>query len=306
MDQLITTAVIPAGGWGTRFLPATKSIPKEMFPMGNKPIIMHVVEECVNSGIKSIIFIVSHHKQSIESFFSANVILENYFKELGKTDQVEQLQKIFQMAEFSFVYTKPPYGNGGCLVSARHLLEGKPFVLVWSDELILTRGMPRVKQCMQTYEKFARPVISAVKIPDPAKRSAYGMAELRELQDIPDSEKATVKEIVRIVEKPPLGSEPSEFATHGAYILPPNIFTYLDRTSPGKNGDLWLTDIINNMLPETGLLAKIIEDSIYLDCGNPRDYLLSQIDFALEYTDYSKDIENFLVNRAAGRVSTPE
>ena len=285
----ITTAIIPAGGWGTRFLPGTKSIPKEMFPLGHKPVILHVVEEAVASGIQNIIFVVSHHKQSIESFFSSNEILEDYFLKLGKVEQVNSLKKITSLAEFSFVYTKPPFGNGGALQAARHLIGEGPFALIWSDEIIFSKKKPRLKQCLEAYYKYRKPVISAVEITDVAKRQRYGMAELN---DIPGEKE--IKEILNIIEKPEPGKEPSSFAAHGAYILPPQIFSALDETKPGKNGELWLTDIINNMKKETGLLAKIIPDGHYLDCGAPLEYLFSQIDYFVNYSPYSKEVLSYL------------
>jgi UTP--glucose-1-phosphate uridylyltransferase len=165
--EKITTALIPAGGWGTRFLPVTKSIPKEMFPLGGKPIILHVVEEAVASGIKNIIFVVAHHKQSIESFFSTSELIEDYFLKIGKKKEVAELQKISQLANFSFVYANPPFGNGSALIAARHLLENKPFILAWSDEIIISKKSPRIKKCLQAYYKYKKPVISAIKIEDP-------------------------------------------------------------------------------------------------------------------------------------------
>src|SRR3989338_7589268 len=149
--QNVKTAVIPAGGWGTRFLPATKSMPKEMFPLGNKPVILHVFEEAIASGIENIIFVVSHHKQSIESFFSSNEMAEDYYIKLGKYEEVNFLKRIAKMANFSFVYTKPPYGNGGALGAAQHLIADEPFVLVWSDEIILSKNKPRIKQCLEVF-----------------------------------------------------------------------------------------------------------------------------------------------------------
>jgi UTP--glucose-1-phosphate uridylyltransferase len=287
MIKKIKTAVIPAGGWGTRFLPSTKSVPKEMFPLGGKPIILHVVEEVIASGIKNIIFVVSHNKQSIENFFSPNPEVEDYYKKLGKMEEVKNLKKITKMANFSYVYTYPPYGNGGALAAARHLLGNEPFVFVWSDEIILSKKGPRIKQCLDTYYKYGKPVISSIKINDPNMRSRYGMAELRDIKG--DKE---VKDIVRIVEKPALGTEPSDYATHGAYILPPEVFKALDETKPGKNGELWLIDIINNMKSETGLMAKIITDGHYLDCGDPVAYLYSQIDYFVNYANYpEKELE---------------
>ncbi len=289
----ITTAVVPAGGYGTRFLPATKSIPKEMFPLGNKPVILHVVEELVASGIKDIIFIVSHHKQSIESFFGANEILEDFYLKNGKVEQVKDLRRIQKLANFTFVYTHPPYGNGGCLQAARHLLEDKPFVLTWADELIVTKGQPRVRQCLDVYEKFGLPVISALRIPNPADRCLYGMAEL-----LPWQKEKSIKKINRIIEKPAIGQEPSEYATHGAYVLTPKVFKALDKTSPGKGGELWLADILNIYQQDTDLLACLINDGDYYDCGNPLVYLKSQIDFAVKYSGYSKEIKKFICERA--------
>ena len=175
----VRTAVVPAGGYGTRFLPATKSIPKEMFPLWDKPVILHVVEELVASGITDIIFIVSHHKQAIESFFACNETLEDYYLKNGKEKQVDELRRIQSLARFAFVYTRPPYGNGGCLAAVEHLIGDDPFVLVWADELIVANGKtPRVRQCLDVYEKYALPVISSVHIPEPADRSRYGMAEM--------------------------------------------------------------------------------------------------------------------------------
>jgi UTP--glucose-1-phosphate uridylyltransferase len=289
----ITTAVVPAGGYGTRFLPATKSIPKEMFPLGNKPIILHVVEELVASGIKDIIFIVSHHKQSIESFFATNEILEDFYLKNGKKDQVKDLRRIQKLANFTFVYTHPPYGNGGCLQAARHLLEDKSFVLAWADELIVARGKPRVRQCLDVYEKHGLPVVSALRIPDPKDRTRYGMAKLLSFKG-----ERKIKKIETIVEKPALGQEPSDYAAHGAYVLTPDVFKALDKTKPGKGGELWLADILNNYMKSKDLLACLIADGDYYDCGNPLVYLQSQIDFAIKHSAYSTEIKKFICARA--------
>ncbi len=289
----ITTAVVPAGGYGTRFLPSTKSIPKEMFPLGKKPVILHVVEELVASGIKDIVFIVSHHKQTIESFFASNEILEDFYLKNGKREQVKDLRRIQKLANFSFVYTHPPYGNGGCLHAARHLLEGKPFVLTWADELIVAKGKPRVRQCLDVYEKTGLPVISALRIPDPKDRRLYGMAKLASYKNF-----GKIKVIEKIVEKPALGKEPSEYATHGAYVLTPDFFAALDKTKPGKRGELWLADILMNYKKQTDILACLINDGDYYDCGNPLVYLKSQIDFAIKHSEYSKEIKNFICTRA--------
>ncbi|MBI5370056.1 hypothetical protein HZA85_02630 [Candidatus Uhrbacteria bacterium] len=199
------------------------------------------------------------------------------------------MKRITEMANFSFVYTKPPYGNGGALEAARHLVSDEPFVLVWSDEIIISKYKPRIQQCLETFEKYKKPVISAIEIKDPTKRSRYGMAEFKDING-----EENVKEIVRIVEKPKFGEEPSSFATHGAYVLLPSVFDALDKTVPGLHGELWLTDIINIMKEDTGLLATIILDGHYLDCGDPLEYLYSQIDYFKNYSSYSKEVKDEL------------
>jgi UTP--glucose-1-phosphate uridylyltransferase len=282
--EKITTAVIPAGGWGTRFLPSTKSIPKEMFPLGSKPIILHVVEELVASGITNIIFVVSHHKQSIESFFAPNELVEGYITKVDGQAKGEALKAISKLATFDFVYAQASMGNGWPLQAVRHLLEDKSFVLTWSDEIIISKIKPRVAQCLDTYYKYGKPVISAVKIEDATKRSKYGMAELTDMAD-----ETEIKEIVKIVEKPAAGQEPSAYATHGAYVLTPDVFKALDRLNPIENSQLGITDIINEMKKETGLLGKIISDGHYLDCGDPLSYLLSQVDYFINYSEFAEE-----------------
>lgn len=282
--EKITTAVIPAGGWGTRFLPSTKSIPKEMFPLGNKPIILHVVEELVASGITDIIFVVSHHKQSIESFFAPNELIENYITEEDSQAKGDALRAIPNLARFTFVYTPASKGNGRALEAVRHLVGDKPFILTWSDEVIISKLETRATQCLETFYKYGKPVISAVEIKDAKKRIKYGMAELVDIVGETD-----IKEIVNIVEKPESGTEPSVYATHGAYVFTPAVFRAIDKMKPTKNEVLRITDIINVMKEETGLIAKIIPDGHYLDCGDPLSYLLSQVDYFINYSEFASE-----------------
>lgn len=294
----IKTAVIPAGGHGTRFLPASKSIPKEMFPIGEWPVIYHVVEEVVKSGINNIIFVVAHHKHSIEYFFSPNIELEEYLKHRGKKDKVSILKKIAGMAEFTFVYSQPPYGNGAPIAAVEHLLKDEPFVLVWGDEFVINKGKPRIKQCVEAFEKHNKTVISALEIKDPKRRKLYGMADLKPLSKKDD----TIQEIVKIVEKPKPGKEPSPFAAHGAYVLTPRIFEALKHTKVGKDGELWIADLLNYVQKKEGLIAKIIKDADYLDCGNPLLYLLSQIDYAIKKANYADEVFAYVKKLGACKV----
>ncbi len=292
----VKKAIIPAGGYGTRFLPATKSVPKEMFPMGDAPIIFHVVDELVRSGIKEIIIVVSHEKHSISEFFSTNEMKEKLFLSRGKRSAVKRMRDIVKMAKFSFVYTREPFGNGGCLLAAEHFVKNEPFVVVWADEMFLTDGArPRVEQCLEVYEKYEMPVISAVRIENPEDRSRYGMARL-----LPFNGEGHIKLIDEIIEKPKLGTEPSVYATHGAYIMTPDFFTALRKTKNGKGGELWLADAINTLKKKHQILACEIEEGRYLDCGVPDAYFFSSIEYALstcdgrERKDLKKQIKKLL------------
>lgn len=151
----VKKAIIPAGGYGTRFLPTTKSIPKELFPIGDAPVILHVVEELVRSGIKDIIMVLSHEKHAIAELFAANDMKDKLLLSRGKRNEVKRMRAITKMANFSFVYTQEPQGNGGCLLAAEHLVKDDPFVVVWADEMFLTDGArPRVEQCLEVYGKI--------------------------------------------------------------------------------------------------------------------------------------------------------
>ncbi|KKQ41011.1 MAG: UTP-glucose-1-phosphate uridylyltransferase [Candidatus Magasanikbacteria bacterium GW2011_GWA2_37_8] len=294
----VLTAVIPAGGHGTRFLPASKSIPKEMFPIGEKPVIYHVVEEVVKAGITNIIFVVAHHKHSIEDFFSPNEEFEDYLKLQGKKDKTKMLVDISNMAEFTFVYSKPPYGNGAPIAAVEHLIKDEPFVLVWGDEFVINKGVPRVRQCIDAFETYGKSVVSAFEIKEAERRQLYGMAKLKSISKTDD----TVQEILDIVEKPKPGKEPSVYATHGAYVLTPKIFEALKHTKPDKKGELWLTDMLDYVQKKEGLIAKIIKDADYLDCGNPLFYLLSQIDYAIKKSDYSEEVFDYVKKLGACKI----
>lgn len=286
----VKTAIVPVGGYGTRFLPASKSIPKEMFPLLDKPVVYFVVEELVKSGIENIIFVVGHRKQSVEDFFSLDDTFEEFLLDHGKEEKVRELRRIATMANFSFVYTAPPYGNGAALRAAKHALQiGEPFVVTWGDEFIYTQKTPRIQQCIETFEKYGRPVISGIEIPNPADRCRYGMGELEAIEGEDD-----VFTLKGIIEKPAAGSEPSPYATHGAYVLPYEVYDVLDDVHLGKNGEFWLTDVLNVFSKRSPLMTRIIRDGIYLDCGTPEHLLHASIQLALKTPAYAENLKAFL------------
>jgi UTP--glucose-1-phosphate uridylyltransferase len=289
----IKTAVIPVGGFGTRFLPASKSIPKEMFPVGNKPVVYHVVSEVLAAGITNILFVVSQQKQSLESFFSRDEMMENYYSSHGKNQQALELKQIAEMAHFSYIYTEPPSGNGGALRAVENLVGNDPFVLVWGDEFFINKGkINRIQQCINVFLKHKTPVVSILKMPK-RRLSTYGIAAISKNRVQPD-----VYKISKIVEKPK-GNAPSNYAVLGTYVLTKDIFNAMKKTKVGTDGELWLTDLINEMSKKTGLLGKVIKDAYYLDCGNPHDYVLSQIEYVFANSEVDPHFKKHLAKLSA-------
>ncbi|MCX6778865.1 MAG: UTP--glucose-1-phosphate uridylyltransferase, partial [Candidatus Magasanikbacteria bacterium] len=215
----ITKAIIPAAGFGTRFLPATKSMPKEMLPIVDKPVIQYVVEEAVAAGITDIIIVTGYHKRAIEDYFDHSYELEKRLEEAGKMKELEEVRHIAEMANFVYVRQKGPYGNATPVYCCRHLIDKEEdFAVMWGDEFIYS-DPPRLKQMVDVYEKYGGAVISAVRVEE-ENVNRYGIADI-------DLVKDNVFKIKKIVEKPKKEEAPSNLATHGAYILPGKIFSIL-------------------------------------------------------------------------------
>lgn len=286
-ERKITKAIIPAAGLGTRFLPATKSMPKEMLPIVDKPIIQYVVEEAVESGICDVIVVTGWHKRAIEDYFDYPFELEKRLEEVGKKKELEEVRRIAEMANFIYVRQKGPYGNATPVYCSRHLIDDdEDFVVMWGDEFIYAKP-PRLAQMMRVYEEFGGAVISAVRV-SKEDISRYGIAEVSPV-------KKGVSRIKKIVEKPKSEDAPSDLAAHGAYILPSEIFPILQDLKPGKGGELWLPDAIQKLI-ESGfpVYACEIKNGRYYDTGNKLEYLKANIDFALQRPDLALGIKKHL------------
>ncbi|MBI4973781.1 UTP--glucose-1-phosphate uridylyltransferase [Candidatus Roizmanbacteria bacterium] len=284
----ITKVVIPAAGFGTRFLPQTKAMPKEMLPVVDKPVIQYVVEEAVHSGVENIIIVTGANKRAIEDHF--DVPNEDLVKNLmaGNKEQVlKEIRKLSEMANFIYVRQKGPYGNGTPVLAAEPVIEDEPFAVLWGDEFIYSKP-PRLKQMIDVYEKYGGIVISGVKIDKKEDLKRYGIAELEHVE-------GNVHKILRIVEKPEADEAPSNIATHGGYILPPEIFSALKRIKPGKGGEIWLVDAINLLKKEgVPVYTVVIKDGKYYDTGNKFEYLKTVVEFALQHTELNGDFKKFL------------
>lgn len=286
----ITKAVIPAAGFGTRFLPQTKAMPKEMLPIVDKPVIQYVVEEVVQSGVENVIIVTGANKRAIEDHFDIpNEDLTKNLLQGNKEHLLEEVKKISDMANFIYVRQKGPYGNGTPVLAAEPVIENEPFAVLWGDEFIYAKP-PRLAQMIPVYEKYGGIVISGVKIEKKEDLKRYGIADLEAV-----SGEKNVYKIKAIVEKPEPDEAPSNIATHGCYILPPEIFSALKRLKPGKGGEIWLTDAIN-LLKDEGVpvYAVEVENGKYYDTGNKLEYMKTSVELALEHPEVGPELRAYL------------
>ncbi len=290
MAQKIRKAVIPAAGFGTRFLPQTKAMPKEMLPIVDKPVIQYVVEEAVNSGIEDVVIVTGALKRAIEDHFDVpNQDLIKNLKDGGKEELLELTKKVANLANFIYVRQKGPYGNGTPVLAAEPVIENEPFAVLWGDEFIYSEP-PRLAQMKEVYEKYGGIVISGVKIEKKEDLKRYGIADLEHVE-------GNVSKIKSIVEKPDPESAPSNIATHGAYILPPEIFDALRALEPGKGGEIWLVDAINKLRDDgVPVYAVEIQNGKYYDTGNKLEYMKTAVDLALKHPDINGEFKEFLKN----------
>ncbi len=286
----IKKAVIPAAGWGTRFLPQTKAIPKEMLPIVDKPVIQYVVEEVASSGIKDIIIITGWQKRAIEDHFDNSFELTKFLETKGKEKEISEIKKISQLANFIYLRQKSEYyGNAIPVLTAEPVIGQEPFVVIWGDEFILSQP-PRLWQMLNVYEKRKGIIISGVRIKNKEELSRYGIAQIKPLKD-------NVFKIKKIVEKPSPKEAPSNLATHGAYILPPEIFKIIKNMKPGQGGEFWLVEAINQLIKDGfPAFACEIKNGKYYDTGNKLEYLKTVVEFALSHPELSKEFKEFLKN----------
>jgi len=287
----VTKAIIPAAGFGTRFLPQTKAMPKEMLPVVDKPVIQYVVEEVVASGISDIIIVTGASKRAIEDHFDRAYDLEFFLTQVGKLDKLEEIRKIANMANFAFVSQRGPYGNAGPVLSASHLIaKDEPFAVLWGDEFVYAKP-PRLKQLIDVFEKYQKSTISGVRIEKKEDLSKYGISKI-------ESVESNVYKILDIVEKPDPEKAPSNLATHGAYIFTPSMLDYLADLKPGKGGELWLSEAIEALLKNEPVYAVEIKNGKYYDTGDKLGYLKTVIDFSIDHPDFGKDIKEYIKEKA--------
>lgn len=289
----IRKAVIPAAGFGTRFLPQTKAMPKEMLPVVDKPIIQYVVEELVDAGIEDIVIVTGYHKRSIEDHFDrpSMELIENL--RMGgekKKHLIEQAEKIADMANFYYVRQKGPYGNGTPLLNVQEIIGDEPFLYTWSDDFIKASPKSRFKQMIEIYEEFGYSVIAGIKAQKDEDYDRYGNAGGKELKE-------GVIDVTSLVEKPGKENALSDLMIVSGYLFTSDIFNYLDQAlSQLQEGDeLYWTDAVKLMLEDNKhVLAAEIKNGKYYDSGNKLEYLKTVVEFALEHPEVKDDFREYL------------
>lgn len=286
--MVIKKAVIAAAGYGTRFLPATKNQPKEMLPIIDKPIIHHLVEECVASGITDIIIVTRSGQGIMEDYFDSNLELEYMLDKSGKTEILKKIRDIPQMANFVYVRQKKnlPYGNGTPLLVAAPLIDdNESIVYMFGDDLTISKR-PVTQQLIDVFDKEkATAVLAVQEVPD-SEVERYGTVKYKNT--------GSNHEISSILEKMPLGKNPSNMAQFGRFVFSYDVIKEVKKTATGKDNELWITDVLNN-LAQNGkkVIAQPIEGQ-WLTTGDPLRYMQTQVLFALERKDIGEDFKEFL------------
>ena len=282
----IRKAIIPAAGLGTRFLPATKSLPKEMLPIVDTPTIQYIVEEAVKSGIEEILIITNGTKHAMENHFDVNFELETRLKTSNKLKEAQQIRDIANMANVFYVRQKEPKGLGHAVYCAKSFVGNEPFAVLLGDDVIVNKnGKPVLRQLMDVYEKTSSSVVGVQEVAL-ENVSKYGVVK-------PISQDGRTIKISDFVEKPAVTDAPSRYAVLGRYVLTPAIFDILEHQPTGKGGEIQLTDAIRTLMDQENVYAYDFEGFRY-DVGDKFGFVRATIDFALDREDLNESVKNYI------------
>ena len=285
-----TKAIIAAAGLGTRFLPQTKAMPKEMLPIIDRPVIQLIVEEAVSAGVTDIIIVTGSTKRAIEDHFDRSDELEKELRERGKDAKADEIEKIANLANFVYVRQKGvPKGNARPVLNAQHLIDDdEPFFVFFADDFFRSE-VPRAQQLLEAHRKTGKSVISLIEV-DKKDASKYGMAAIdTQLDD-------KTYRLAQLVEKPGEENTPSNFASVGGYLLTPNILPIIAQEKVDKNGEITLADSINELAQQDEVYGRFIEGTWH-DTGDQLKYLKALVDVALTDANYGHDFRDYLTER---------
>ena len=286
MKKTVKKAIIPAAGLGTRFLPATKSQPKEMLPIVDKPTLQYIIEEAINSGIEEILIITGRNKKSIEDHFDKSVELELELQQKGKTEMLEMVQEISNMVNIHYIRQKEPKGLGHAIHCAKSFIGDEPFAVLLGDDIV-DSDTPCLKQLIDAYDEYKTSILGVQEV---AKDDTdkYGILDCKYIED-------RVYKVKDMVEKPSVEEAPSNIAILGRYIITPAIFEILENQAPGKGGEIQLTDALKTLASHEAIYAYNFEGRRY-DVGDKLGFLEATIDFALKRDNLKDGLMNYMIN----------
>ena len=286
MKKTVKKAIIPAAGLGTRFLPATKSQPKEMLPIVDKPTLQYIIEEAINSGIEEILIITGRNKKSIEDHFDKSVELELELQQKGKTEMLEMVQEISNMVNIHYIRQKEPKGLGHAIHCAKSFIGDEPFAVLLGDDIV-DSDTPCLKQLIDAYDEYKTSILGVQEV---AKEDTdkYGILDCKYIED-------RVYKVKDMVEKPSVEEAPSNIAILGRYIITPAIFEILANQAPGKGGEIQLTDALKTLAQHEAIYAYNFEGRRY-DVGDKLGFLEATIDFALKRDNLKDGLMNYMKN----------
>jgi UTP--glucose-1-phosphate uridylyltransferase len=280
----VRKAVITAAGWGTRFLPVTRSQPKEMLPLVDRPMIQYAVEEAIKAGIEQVVMVTAMGKRSIEDYFDNAYELERFLEWKGETALLKQMKEISGMADICYVRQKEQLGLGHAIYTAKSIIGDEPFAVMLPDDIILGK-VTALKRMVEIYDEYGGGVVAVEEV---AKEDTgkYGIIEPRPVA-------GRIYEVLSLVEKPEPARAPSRLGIVGRYILPSCIFDVLNATPPGKNKEIQVTDALQLLLKQQKLYAYELEGTRY-DTGTPLGWLKANISLALQREDYGPELKKYL------------
>lgn len=289
MIPKVRKAVFPAAGLGTRFLPATKAMPKEMLPLVDKPLIQYGVEEAIHSGVQNIIMVTGRGKSAIEDHFDVSFELENLLQTRNKKDLLQQVRDISEMIDVSYVRQKEALGLGHAVLRAKELVSKEPFAVILSDDVIDSE-VPCLRQLLDVYDFYGASVVALMEVPR-ENISAYGVVDAEPVDH--NGSKNRLYRIRNMVEKPKAEDAPSNLAIIGRYVLTPEVFTSIEAVGPGKGGEIQLTDGLKHLLRSRPVYGYKFEGNRF-DAGDKLGFLKATVEFALKRHDLGKDFKEYL------------
>ena len=297
MTRKVRKAIVPAAGLGTRFLPATKTVPKEMLPIIDRPIILYIVEEAARAGIEDIVLVAGRHKNAIDDFFDVSYELEDKLEREGKGEWLEDLRRIRGLANVISVRQKHALGLGHAVLCGRPVVGDEPFAVLLGDEIMVSGPQePTVTETLaRSFESTGLSTVAAMQVPA-EDVSKYGIVE-------GDLAADGVMRVRRVIEKPDVGATPSRWALPGRYVFGAEIFGYLENTKPGKNGEIQLTDAMTDLAQRPGLLATGFKARRY-DAGDKFGFLQANVEMALERPELGEKMRAYIMALAANLAGT--